>query len=1283
MNGIPKIRFSGYLIFIVLFVILLIGLYTMVLRISNEQKLINRGFVTLQRNSRAIKGKLRIVSIKNYNYIKGKINYNNTEFAHKNDSLNNKLYTTNIAAVIRRNLHSDSLIKDYLRKRSQIRYNDAGIIVKFNYDSTFLTSQQDSIVNDTLTIKNNFFADILDRDFFDDYVVFDSTRIFYKSLNIEIDQNNFLQLLRKNIYIPASYRLFTGKKDSSLNISSWNSGFISKTIINYNRYYQFIYPLKINNKTWYISGLMTNQHYIDMRRHVETWVLILVAILLVFALFGFQFLKLFMLSKTERINTSDLVLVSFSIAGIACIATLLILNINSVFNIRNNYKSQLKHLNKTLNDNFLSELNLMYNVVESYEKSPKNKMDEYLLSNINWSKSDSNLRKAVYNYPYFDYLFCSKSGTSDSFLATIQKVPSPPRIAYRQYYQKKDEWVLPGSNPEKRFRLESIYSNLSGDATVVLAKPSRNESNWVYCIATTMYSIMGTILPPGFEFRIIGQDGTILFHNNKKKNGRENFLAECDNKDEVREAMHNRVSAYIPLKISLKNYRSYIKPIGTLPLYLVTLCDTQEQNNFLSHINYILFIFLIAGIILALLCTCLFYYEKLNSPVGHSKSQADYEPGLVWLLPDTKKNDKYLIITELNLLIGLFISISFLFRGITVIQVFLIMFSVYSLCFISYYYMLKPSKYGSLKTSVTVLFTLLFLMSNITYCLCFRSPYLFMLVEAIAIILVSKMLFRNRKVHFSGFPHSLKLKEDNYIPYALFITSWLMISCVLPCILIFRTAAREETELLTKKSQIEIANKIERKNLDIDSSFVKFINPKNPYLTNVNAERFNLDSLKSSLKTKGNYFEGGFYAARISASENQFDPDRGQTENFIILNRFLRQMFRKEDIRSYQMFNNVGSDKKWFWKGGYLSTSKSDFLNFIYNSKQKNTNGFFESYQIILTSSLPDQMSYYSTNDIRVILFHVFTFIIVTLFVFLIILQKVKHVFVLENNFEINKKEISALSKEGLVYAISCLHQDQIRKSFLNTHEPVSLENSDALKNTDSLLVSFNPYPERILDWLPLFKSLEKPVEDQSAKITLLSCYSPQQIIDMSDDLIKSAPATMKEDLRDFRNRLIKIFSNFKVYFIKGRKFIQDETGNFYHYLWNKCTLNEKFILSDLAMDTVANAKNRDDIKNLIGKGILEVDGKLKFVNRGFERYIKELGGSEELKSLDKNSKRSDGWNRVKLPIYVIFGAIVLFFFFTQQEIISAISAAILSITGLIGSLLKFGSSARSPEGDK
>jgi hypothetical protein len=105
----------------------------------------------------------------------------------------------------------------------------------------------------------------------------------------------------------------------------------------------------------------------------------------------------------------------------------------------------------------------------------------------------------------------------------------------------------------------------------------------------------------------------------------------------------------------------------------------------------------------------------------------------------------------------------------------------------------------------------------------------------------------------------------------------------------------------------------------------------------------------------------------------------------------------------------------------------------------------------------------------------------------------------------------------------------------------------------------------------------------------------------------------------------------------------------------------------------MVNLKNREDNQALTSKGILKVNGNLDFVSRGFKQYVLELSGTEVFQSIQHNIKRADGWNKVKTPLYVTFGAVVIFFFLTQQDVFSGLFAAIVSIGGFFTAIWKMG----------
>jgi hypothetical protein len=1291
MNGISKTRFSGFVIIIILILILVLSIFTVLSRNVSEDKLIQIGFVKLQQYSRQLQSKIDV------------------------------LYTTRISG--NRNWKK----KDY----SMIYHDDRWYIVyKKKNDLS-------SGTKDSLDISDTISYDFLDRKFFNEYIIFDEENVLYKSLKTEFpDSANYLEYLKANLYLPSSYKIFNMKKDSDLKDIFHNTGFISKTVINYEIYYQFVYPFKIQDKEFFISGFLTSKNYLGKKQHVEIWILLVIGILLLFTLFSFPFIKLFLLSKTERIKTSDLVMLCFSISGIACIVTLLIINLNTLVHLKVNTEKQLISLNDSIKSDFVNELNLMYNTAEGYEEYEKGSFNVkgYVLTNQKFAISDSLLKRRIMIYPYFKELFCSDKGRSERIVTTWETDTRSP-IFYRDYYKKKDEWLLPGPGEERRFRLQSIYSNTTGEVSAVLAKPSKTNSKMVYCISSPMFSVINTILPPGYEFRIIGQDGLVWFHNNQQKNTRENFLEECDHNDQIQEAIHNRVETSFAMKISLENYQAYMSPVGSLPLYMITLCNTKEQNEFLSHVNYDLFIFIVIGILFAVIASAIFYFEKIDKE-KRTNTAGDSEPGLIWLLADSRKNRRYIVIFSLNIFLGLFISLPVFVSTCTVLHYLLILFSAYSLCFIYTYLLLKCVSPNLIKKSMIITYALILVMCNIIYLICLSPFNSFIIPEALAITITGLIVFvvqRNQlfpKLRETVLKSGIKFlwsSKSPSLPYALFICSWLVIGCILPTIYLFRIAGREEVDLLTRKNQLELATKIERKGILIDSFYIAHIYPdKNP------AGDPYLNILKTNLKQKGNYLLNLSEIPVIESMKSVAFSDIRPDSDYLLLNKYLRLMIRKEDIRSYQMLYGVGLDTSWFWTGGYFSRTKPDTLKFHYKAKQKDAGGFYSGYQFRLSSVLHNQKTAKMSINSKSALFNTLVILILLLFLFRFIQIIIKKLFILERPEIPNTIETPQnIPKSVNTFLVNTLNHHHIVKWIKSACVITEPYQTLELKSLQNVLIILYPVPENPGKWDIFINTLEELFRRDSGQVILLSPYTPVQIREIVEEQIQSTSTNdTKDALTEINQHLMRLFSHFIVSFIpdktngkvlsrmlglnnpvlgndlvigniggaltpKSQKTVYS-TNNLpgsesdlynllssqYHYLWKTCTTNEKFILFDLSMDSLVNGKNTEDIKNLVGKGILDVDGKLCFVSNGFKRYVTEMVDSEEFIIMEKKSKMGDGWNKIKYPLYLIFGAIVMFFFFTQQEIFTGITGAIIALTGILGTLMKV-LSVRSAETGK
>jgi len=104
----------------------------------------------------------------------------------------------------------------------------------------------------------------------------------------------------------------------------------------------------------------------------------------------------------------------------------------------------------------------------------------------------------------------------------------------------------------------------------------------------------------------------------------------------------------------------------------------------------------------------------------------------------------------------------------------------------------------------------------------------------------------------------------------------------------------------------------------------------------------------------------------------------------------------------------------------------------------------------------------------------------------------------------------------------------------------------------------------------------------------------------------------------------------------------------YYQALWQSCSLTEKLALYHIAVDGYVHADN-PDLTSLSQKGLIRLTPDLQLMNDSFRQCVLQLGMNFQLSKWEKQT-RPDTWGQLKLPFLLIFGTILLFFFFTQQE---------------------------------
>ncbi|MDB4923266.1 cache domain-containing protein [Mucilaginibacter sp.] len=129
----------------------------------------------------------------------------------------------------------------------------------------------------------------------------------------------------------------------------------------------------------------------------------------------------------------------------------------------------------------------------------------------------------------------------------------------------------------------------------------------------------------------------------------------------------------------------------------------------------------------------------------------------------------------------------------------------------------------------------------------------------------------------------------------------------------------------------------------------------------------------------------------------------------------------------------------------------------------------------------------------------------------------------------------------------------------------------------------------------------------------------------------------------------------------------------FYMYIWQSLTKEEKFLLYDLAEDSLVNSYDDYNLTMLVSKGlIIRKNGVLHLFNKGFRNFILTAIGTSEAMMIRKQIKDNGNWNKLKTPLMILIVAVLAFLFASQQETYSTVITYVGVLTAALPAVLKF-----------
>ena len=647
------------------------------------------------------------------------------------------------------------------------------------------------------------------KDIFDGLILIRDSNIVYNNIGEQL-------LLLPHELKQIDNENTTEGRSSSLPPGDILSGKLSDIQISNIDYKAFFKPFTINNETWYAVGLINKAKFNASIRSIEPWIIITLSMFLIFIILGLPVIKLMVLSKTEQLDTRNIIDYALFVMLGGAFLTVFASFLSQNYINKHTTDQKLTALSDTIYGSFLKELNAAYDQISHYDLVYSDifctKDTDRIIQNILDNKD------SVYypsKYPFGDYYYWTDSnGMQTAYLTPFNKKIKLTNLSTRDYINKKDEWFFPGTD-NKKFRLQSIVSVNSGIMKAGIAKKGINDERPVVAMSTRMYSIINTILPMNYSYCIIDRKGKVWFHSNPQLNLRENFLEESGNNKYLQAALYANLTKALNLTYDNDQYRIHIRPIDKLPLYLIVMYNKKAVKSFQAEtITASLLIVGLSFLIIFLQILALLTFEKIFRQKFHRNLLIK----LTRPIPRLEEKYKYLIVISILLSISTFIFLSY-YKDSTAIT------AVMSLTIIFFTRSYRLLNNNTTKKNHRKAFScfnhILFCIVTITGIIFSPADWWKILLFDIVTCLIVRIGFKTLKKPIELLD---KLLTDYWSTYTLLLLSIFVLMGIIPSLHAYETGFNNESAIRVKHKLTDLMYKKEHHN-ELIRSFYDNINP--------------------------------------------------------------------------------------------------------------------------------------------------------------------------------------------------------------------------------------------------------------------------------------------------------------------------------------------------------------------------------------------------------------------------------------------------------------------------
>lgn len=583
-----------------------------------------------------------------------------------------------------------------------------------------------------------------------------------------------------------------------------------------------------------LIGLVRSDRYLKETHRLDSWVISLLATLLLFCLFGLPLFKIVFLAEDEQLFGGDVLSAGITVligAPIIVIVFLAVCTYSQKYylevpdqlrtfaiNIEDNFGEENEQIVKTLEGRDLDEIAERIKSHPEYADSAKLYFEGTTLAQL--GKDD-----------YKNFKFISSvndSGHVDYHLNFIEAPEESTKdLSQRPYFKdfksSSDVWRQGSGDKAIEYVMRPVISIEGQTEEAVYISRQKGSKN--YAVGSVqLASLHDAILPLGYQFAVLNSEGNVWFHSKEGRAALENFWRVSKGYDEVKSAMSGRVEVDGMVSYHGENQLYCIRPIPNTSMSVIVLYDVSMLRLQVSEVLSIAsFAILIAFLVASILALISAYAKSHRWRLSKYKNFA-----FDFLTPRIEKERDYLFLRKLFGVVILSTVVVSLINPFSPFMAFVTSMLLIVWSYVLVYYRLESQRLSGIaevlsernfalwKVDVArewksalkaihlrdwLIFISLTMLNGVLCFLIGVCKELIYTLSAQAIFIVLFILSISHQWKRKNIPAATKASESFKFRYSTFLLSWLIITCILPALFYFSESWAVEDVIWKKYSQ--------------------------------------------------------------------------------------------------------------------------------------------------------------------------------------------------------------------------------------------------------------------------------------------------------------------------------------------------------------------------------------------------------------------------------------------------------------------------------------------------